>query len=376
LSLKILLSFINLSLLILRQTLIMIQHRKSVLNIVVVFLLLIVAGCNSNQKTPDVKQVAVTLRTDRFDTDLFSIDTNNVGAGLKELLKKYPDFLNYFLDTVMAYEIHGNYTDTVGGVRDGLRMFLTYKDFVNLEDSIKFHYPDTRDVDAAITEAFKYLKYYFPAATTPRIIYLNMGLSKWPSFPLDTTAICVGLDMFLGDCYPFYRSIGVPDYMAPHMRRNYIPVSVLNTWYMLRHPFMQDERTLLDLMIQRGKEQYFLHKMLPQMPDSVLFGFTGLQLQWCGKNEADIYNFFVRNELLYNKESLSRFAFVNDGPFAQGMEPPTDTVKYTPGNIGSWLGYKIVSAYMNKYPSRTLAQLADMMPDPSRFLDSAHYRPR
>ena len=339
-------------------------------------IILVFSACSNDNKTPDVKNVQVKLHTERFDTDLFSIDTNHVGAGLKELLKKYPDFLNYFLDTVMAYEIHGNYDDSVGGVRDGLRMFLTYKDFVNLEDSIKYHYPDTHEIDAALTDAFKFMKYYFPSAATPKILYLNMGLSKWPSFPIDTSTICVGLDMFLGDHYPFYASVGVPDYMAPHMRKDYIPVSVLNTWYMLRHPFVQDERTLLDLMIQRGKEQYFLHKLLPQSPDSVLFGFTGLQLKWCAKNEADIYNFFVKNELLYNKESLSRFAFINDGPFAQGMEPPTDTVKYTPGNVGGWLGYRIVTAYMSKYPSVTLEQLVSMKNDPSRFLDSARYRPR
>ena len=338
---------------------------------------ILLSGCgNNNEKIPEVKNIPLTLQTARFDADLFSIDTNHVGEGLKELFKKYPDFLNYFLDTVMAYEIHGNYEDSTGGIREGLRVFLTYKDFVNLEDSIKLHYPTTHEVDEALTNAFKYLKYYFPHNSTPRILYLNMGLSKWPSFPLDTATICVGLDMFLGDHYPFYTSIGVPDYMAPHMRQNYIPVSVLNTWYMLRHPFVQDERTLLDLMIQRGKEQYFLHKLLPYSPDTVLFGFTGLQLSWCEKNEANIYNFFVRNELLYNKESLSRFAFINDGPFAQGMEPPTDTIKYTPGNIGAWIGYRIVKTFMNKYPAISLENLVGMKQEPSRFLDSAHYRPR
>ena len=188
--------------------------------------------------------------------------------------------------------------------------------------------------------------------------------------------MCVGLDMFLGDHFPFYSSVGVPDYMVSHMRPAYIPVSVFSTLYKIWHPYIQDERTLLDLMLQRGREQYFLHKILPQAPDSLLFGFPELQLDWCNKNEADIYNYFIRNELLYNKEAIGRFAFVNDGPFAQGMEPPTDSVKYTPGNIGTWLGYKIVNAYMTRFPKVTLEQLIDMKPDASRFLDSAKYRPR
>ena len=80
--------------------------------------------------------------------------------------------------------------------------------------------------------------------------------------------------------------------------------------------------------------------------------------------------------MLYNKESIGRFAYVNDGPFAQGMEPQTDTVKYTPGNVGAWLGYKIVTTYMNKYPTVSLAQMLEMKTEPSRFLDSAKYRPK
>ena len=338
---------------------------------------LLLSNCNNPaEKTPDVSKVDLVLQTSRFDVDLYAIDTNHVGDGLKALQKKYPDFLNYFLDTTMAYGIKGNYDDTTKGVKEGLRVFLTYKDFVNLEDTIKKHYPDTKDVDGMLSAGFKLLKYYFPNYHVPRIIYLNMGLSNWPSYPIDSSTICIGLDMFLGEQYPYYRSIGVPDYMGTHLSKSYIPVSVFSTIYKVSHPYIQDERTLLDLMLQRGKEQYFLHKILPTTDETNLFGFTQLQMDWCRKNEANIYNFFVRNDMLYNKESIGRFSFVTDGPFAQGMEPPTDTIKTTPGNVGSWLGYKIVSAYMNKYPNTSLADLLAQKSDAARFLDSARYKPR
>ena len=340
-------------------------------------LLLATTGCGSNsEKAPDVSNVNINLQTQRFDLDLYALDTNHLAEGLVKLHQKYPDFLDYFLDTLMAYNIHRQYNDTVKGVREGLRVFLTFKDFKGLEDTIKKYYPTNTDVDDALKGGFKLLKYYVPSYHIPHIMYLNMGLSNWPSFPLDSTTVCIGLDMFLGDQYPYYKSIGVPDYMGAHLRRNYIPVSVFSTVYKAAHPYIQDERTLLDLMLQRGREQYFLHKIMPQLPDSVLFGFTQIQLDWCNKNEADIYNFFVRNEMLYNKESVSRFSYVCDGPFAQGMEPPSDIVKYTPGNVGTWLGYKIVTAYMNRFQKTPLSGLVDMKPDASRFLDSARYRPR
>lgn len=338
----------------------------------------IAAGCNggSTATAPDVSRVKIALHTSRFDKDLYAIDTNHIGDGLQKLQAKYPDFLNYFLDTAMAYGIHGNFNDTVGGIREGLKPFLTHKDFKGLEDTIQKYYPDTKTVDEDLVKGFTYLKYYFPSAPIPRIIYLNMGLSRWPSFPLDSTTLCIGLDMFLGPQYPFYNSIGMPEYMGSHTRRAYIPVSVFSTLYKVGYPFQADDKPLLDLMIQKGKEQYFLHKIMPDAHDTLLFGFTKTQIDWCNANEALVYNFFIQQGLLYNKESHSIMPYVSEGPFARGLEPPSAGPKSTPGNIGSWLGYKIVSAYMAQHPKMTLPELLMQRTDPAKIIDEARYRPK
>jgi hypothetical protein len=333
-------------------------------------------GCNDRpEKIPNVSGVAVNLQTYRFDLDLFAIDTAHTGAGLQKMAAKYPDFLNYFLDTLMAYGIRGNYNDTSVGIRE-LDSFLTYKDYLNLEDTIKKYYPDSKRTDEELTNGFRFMKYYLPSYHIPKIIYLNMGLSKWPTFPLDTNTLCIGLDMFLGEQFPYYRSVGVQEYMNAHLRKSYMPVSVFSALYTVLHPFQQDDRTLLDLMIQRGKEQYFLHKVLPHTPDSVLFGFTTTQLLWCSANEASVYNFFIRQNLLYNKQSVNIIPYVNDGPFAKDIEPVTDRVKTTPGNIGSWLGYRIVCTYMGQHPKMTLQELLAQPADAPKFLDEARYRPK
>ncbi len=189
----------------------------------------------------------------------------------------------------------------------------------------------SKETDETLTEAFRFMKYYIPNYHVPKVIYLNMGLSKWPAFPLDSNTLCIGLDMFLGPQFPYYRSVGVPEYMDAHMRKNYMPVSVFSTIYNTLHPFLQDDKTLLDLMIQRGKEQYFLHKILPHTTDSVLFGFTQLQLKWCGANEELVYNFFIHQNLLYDKQSHDIAPYINDGPFAKDMEDVTDRVKDNTG---------------------------------------------
>ncbi|MBX7203727.1 MAG: hypothetical protein K1X77_11705 [Bacteroidia bacterium] len=340
-------------------------------------LLLILNSCSNNpENIPDVSKIEVSLQTHRFDLDLYAIDTNHIAEGLQKLSAKYPDFLNYYLDTVREYNIHGNFNDTVKGIREDVRLDLTFKDFVNLEDTIKKYYPDNKDIDDKLTAGFKFIKYYFPEAVVPRIIYLNMGLSKWPTFPVDQNTLCIGLDMFLGEQYPHYKAIGLPEYMLSHSRRSYIPVSLFSTYYRMSHPFMPDDKTLLDLMLQRGREQFFLHKILPHEPDSVLFGFTQTQINWCAENEALIYNFFIRQNYLYDKTPQTIMPYVHEGPFARGLEAADDVVKVSPGNVGSWLGYRIVASYMQQYPKTTLSELLNGHHDPARFLDSAKYKPR
>lgn len=351
--------------------------RKVTYWVMIPFVALMLCRCsNGPENTPDVSAIKITIKTNRFDKDLFAIDTNHIADGLKKLHEKYPDFLDYYLDTVREFNIRGNYNDTVQGIRDYLHLFLTYKDYVQLQDTINKYYSQTADIDKKLTEGFRFLKYYFPDAAIPRIIYMNMGLSRWPSFPVDKNTLCIGLDMFLGDQYPYYRSIGIHDYMLSHTRRAYIPVSLFSTLYRMDHPFAAEDKTLLDLMLQRGKEQYFLHKILPHEPDSVLFGFTQTQVKWCEENESLIYNFFIRQNLLYSRTPQSVMPYVHDGPFARGLEAADDVVKVSPGNIGSWLGYRIVASYVQQYPETSLATLVNGRHDPARFLDSAKYKPR
>lgn len=338
---------------------------------------LFLTGCEGNkEKTPDTSGIQLTLETHRFDLDLYAIDTNNIGAGLTRLRTKYPDFLDYFLDTLMAYGINGNYSDTVTGIREGLKPFLAFKDYKDLEDNIRKQYPDTKEIDETLTQAFKLQKHYFPAYRVPRIMYMNMGLSNWAAFPVDSNTHCIGLDMFLGDDFPFYPSLGHPRYLRLHRRESYIPVAVFSSIFREAMPLQTQEKNLLELMLHRGKEQYYLHKILPNLPDSVLFGFPEKQMKWCESNEAFTYNFFVKNELLFSREAQNIMPYITDGPFARGMEPSGSANNITPGNIGTWLGYKMIVAWMEQHPNVTLPELLRTQFNPESFLAEAKYKPR
>lgn len=335
----------------------------------IAFCALMFQGCGSNNE-PDVDNIKIDLQTYRFDRDLAAVDTAHVTAGLQKLRQQYPFFLDFYLDTLMGFGVYGHYTDSSMAIQHGLQPFLAHKDIRGLFDTVAKHFPDTKQTDADLKKGMQYMKHYYPNYHVPKIVYLISGLNRWYAFTVDTTLIGVGLDMFLGENYPFYAAIQIPGYALAKCRPEYIPVNVFQTVYRDMHPFDDHDKTLLDLMIQRGKEQYFLSKVIPFTADTTRLGFTKAQLEWCREHEAQIYNFFAAEQkLLYETSQSKTMRYVTDGPYAVGM--PTES----PGNIGSWVGWQIVKAYMEQNPKTSLEQLFKPT-DAQKFLFDSKYKPR
>jgi hypothetical protein len=327
-------------------------------------------GDGSQTKAPDVKDVKVELQSQRYDRDLAAIDTNNIAAGLQQLEAKYPEFQQFFLDTLMGFNLGRNYTNEQPGIKDGLRIFLTYKDYRGVFDSVAKHYPDTKKTDEELAEAFKYMKHYYPTFREPHVIYMISWLNNWGAFTLGDTTMCIGLDMFLGGSYPFYKSVGVPDYMTSKLVPEYIPVAAMRALYQNMRPFNPDGATLLDMMLQRGKEMYFLENMLPHVDEHVRLGYSKEQLAWCKANEEMVYNFFVRENMLYSHDWQKILRYVNEGPTSTGM--PSES----PGNIGAWVGLQIVKKYAAEHNGVSIDSMLRIRTEPQRFLQEANYKPK
>jgi len=203
----------------------------------------------------------------------------------------------------------------------------------------------------------------------PKIVYFVSGLNNWSVVTVDTAIVGIGLDMYLGEGYPFYKSVGIADYMTRQFRPEAVPVNVFKALYEDGHPFVAENRDLLDMMVQRGKEQYYLSKIIPFIPEATRLGFTEAQLDWCKGNEALIYNFFVKGGFLYEKNWAKILRYVKDAPEATGMP------KESPGNVGTWLGLQIVRSYVAKHPDMKMEALFAQADAPA-ILQGGQYKPR
>lgn len=332
-------------------------------------LLFLCNSCHStDEKLPDVSKVEISIQSNRLDKDLIALDTNKLAEGLMELQNKYPTFLGFYLDTLMGFNIHQQFTNDNKGISEGVRSFLTYKDYKALFDTVAIHYPNTNDVEAELAKGFQYLLHYYPRYKIPQIIYFISALQNWGVVSYEGV-LGIGLDMFLGEKYPFYAAVGQPDYMYINFRKESIAPSVFNTIYNDFHPFQDEEKTLLDMMIQKGKQQYFVEKMLPFTKLEDRIGYTSAQLKWCNENEAMIYNFFLDNNLMFEKNWGKMRKYVVYGPSTPSM--PAES----PGNIGTWIGLQIVKAYASNNPNEDLEKIFKAE-NAEQFLKKAKYKPK
>ncbi len=326
-------------------------------------------SCESNN-APDVSGIEVQLKSDRLDIDLLQVDTNNIGEGVARLASKYPNVLDFYLDTLMGFGINGDYTNENPAIQKGLRVFLTHKDYRGVFDTVATHFPDTKSIEDELVKGLKYYKHYMGDVKEPHIVYVVSGLNNWGAFSFGQNNIGIGLDMFLGKDYPYYKSVGIPAYMNTKLDKKYLPVAMFRSMYQEEHPFKVQGSTLLDMMVQRGKEMYFVSQVLPFIPEHVRLGYTEAQLEWCEANEAMIYDFFVRENLIYDNNIQKVVRYVMDGPSSAGMPDSS------PGDIGSWLGLQIVKQYMSRNKELPLKDFLAKDVAAQQILTDSKYKPK
>jgi len=123
-------------------------------------------------------------------------------------------------------------------------------------------------------------------------------------------------------------------------------------------------------MINNGKRLYVLDKLLPYTPDSIKLAYTQKQVDWCIKNEPDLWAYLLSEDLLYSIKADVWAKLVNPSPTGT-PKMPTDS----PGRAGNWLGMQIVKAYMQRNSNVSLEQLLANK-DAQLILDKSKYKPK
>lgn len=329
-------------------------------------LLFFASSCNDRDAVdvPNVSKINIPYQSYSFYKDFSKLNPNDIATGLQQLNAKYPEFTNFYLDTLIGFGYHNDYAQRI----PMMDSFLLQKDYRSLLDTVNVAFPDTKKYDEWLKQSFQYLAYYDSTFDVPeRVYYFVSGLNGIQAELQNDKSVGIGLDYYLGrDFFP-YAQIGIPAYATVRNTEENIPILLGRAIYGDKYPFHPDDKDLLDMIIQRGKELYFLEKFAPYLDEEVKFGFTKEQLDWCKKNEAMVYNFFIQNNLLFDKNLQKTLRYVNDGPSSAGM--PAES----PGNTGSYIGYVIVKKYLERNPMDMHSFLE--IKDAQKILEGARYKP-
>lgn len=332
----------------------------------ILFLSVIFFACKEKKGVPDVSDIKVDIPIERFDQSFFSIDSNNLVAGLSRLAQEHPGFYSDFMQQILG--VSGANTDpsTILATKEILTGYTV------VYNSIKTEYKNTDWLKKELQRGFQFVKYYFPSYKTGKAI-LFLGPFYAPGVATTADGVAIGLQLFAGKDFEPYRSPELielfPLYISRRFSKEYITPNCMKAVVLELFPDKSGGKPLIEQMIEKGKQWWLLDKFLPTTPDSLKTGFTKDQLDWCTRNEGVIWSEIIRSVDLNSINPIDIQTYIGESPFTQGFNPEN-----SPGNLGQWIGWQIVKKYVSKHPGMKPEEVMRM--DPRKILEEAKYKPR
>lgn len=303
-----------------------------------------IASCNRNPLKINISGITDEVEIIRFEQELISWGTTPTWGQLNSLRDGHPDFTDLFTDHIIRLGVLDN-EETVKGIH----LFLKDTMISSLYRIVEKRFSDFDPVQKKLIGAFKHYRYYFPDKPLPKIYTCISGFNQ-SAFVADGL-VGISLEKYLGENTAYYPMLGFPRYKQRKMIPEMIPSDVMYVWAMGEFEIGENATTLLDHIVYEGKLLYFMEAMMPTAHDSLLTGFTAKQVDWCRKNETQMWTFLIENEMLYSTRNMDIVRYINDGPQTNSFPPES------PGRTGAWIGWQIIRKYMKRNPEVTLYEL-------------------
>ena len=334
------------------------------------------AGCNgSKTNLPESEAIPVTIKIARFEKDFFAVDTAQIDAQLTKLAFRYPVFFPSFLNAIVGI----NPADPQAA--EAIKAFLkSYRPVYNsAQIRVEKALPEMAN---QLKKALQWLHYLVPAyqPDSPFVITTFIGpMDAYESFSIGDygdvrtdNGVGVALQFHLGADDPVYENGLSSGMLYQYQVRRFTPetmvVNAMKNIIEDLFPYTFAGKPLVEEMVEKGKRLYLLQKVLPDVDDSLLIGYTGTQLQGCKENEALIWQFFVKNELLFSIDPSFNQSYIKDGPKTPELG------ENAPGNIGLFTGWQIVNTYMDQNEDMSIS---DMMNLPAtKIFQASGYKPK
>jgi hypothetical protein len=307
-----------------------------------------------------VPEKTIPFSSSRFDHAVFRANYGDPAAARTALQGDYGRFFCHYLEDILRI----GPCDSDSSVA-ALSGFATWPDMVELQQQIDAVYPASRisELDREFRDVMLRWNYFFPDSVIPSVVYMNSGLN-FSAFCTDSV-FATGLDFFLGLDNPVVAKLPsdfFPQYLREDMKQDYAVVNTVKDFCQREVsqaiPFA-DQPDMLNLLLFHGKVMYALDLLLPEAADSVKMNWTSAQWEWAAGNEWNTWKELARQEVMFGTSMKQNVPWFDFGPFTNAGNIPHES----PPQLGIWMGWNIVRAYMKKNPETTVQNLLAGIPD-------------
>ena len=107
--------------------------------------------------------------------------------------------------------------------------------------------------------------------------------------------------------------------------------------------------------------------MFPQADDTLKIFYDGKGMKWAVEHEEFVWAHFIDKAMLFETDAALIGKYTNDGPFT------VDLAKESPSGMGTYIGWQIVKAYMERQDEIDLTKM--MSTDAEEILNNSKYKP-
>ena len=255
----------------------------------------------------------------RFEKLFFEYDFDSIPS----LKKKFP----------FLFPKHFSINDWMGIYNDTLR-----RDIFNRSDQV---FKNFNPYKIEISKNIKEIQYEFGGFYIPKIITINNGIDYNYKIVKSDSLLLVSTDCYLGNNIHYET---IPDYISMKMNVDYFVKDITESLIVdfIKYP---KDRRFISKIIYYGKLIYSMNKITDFDLEQII-GISQENLNWLTANEDEIWEYFVKNNLIFSTDISLDKRFIHDAPYSKfGLSIDFESSPM----VGKWIGYNIVKSYQKKH---------------------------
>jgi hypothetical protein len=227
-----------------------------------------------------------------------------------------------------------------------------------LRMDVKKEFANLSWLRSGLESLFDHTRFYYPEVINPTVYTLTAGYGV--DMEVKDSVIVLGLEYFLSDSSHYIprdpvSGVVIPGYIRKRLKKRFILPSIA---MVVADRFCETDvldNSMLGEMLKWGRIYYFMEKTMPCMPDSLIAGYSGEELNEVNGNLKAIWAHYSENKLFFNTDLFLIRKYCDERPNV------LEIGDQCPGRIGRWLGWQIVRKWAidNKIPLKQVMSEKD-----------------